>query len=348
MSCFHPLKAFKIGVNPDTGKDILKITPYAVDHIEFCRDRWEMSEWHAMSQRASKVVRDFKEIPCGTCQGCCIDKSREWANRMMLELQDHDSAYFITLTYDELHVPETFYPDPDTGEAIPVMTLNPRDPQLWLKRLRKAFPDDHIRYFLCGEYGSSTHRPHYHAIVFGLHLDDLVPLNGSKEYFTSTSLQRTWSTISKGNYAPLGFVLVAAVTWQSCAYVARYVTKKLYGKEREFYEIHNLCPEFTRMSRKPGLAFRFYEEHPECVRKPYLYLSTEEKGIKFTPPKAFFKKFSDQFPEEAKEIKERRMQFAIEAKKAKLANTDLSYEEYLTVQESNFKARIKSLLRDKI
>lgn len=340
MPCFHPLKAFKIGVNPDTGKDILKITPYAVDHIEYCHDRWEMSEWHDMSQRASKVVRDFKEIPCGTCQGCCIDKSREWANRMMLELQDHDSAYFITLTYDELHVSETFYPDPDTGEALPAMTLRPRDAQLWLKRLRKAFPDDHIRYFLCGEYGTNTHRPHYHAIVFGLHLDDLVLIsNASDSYYRSAALEKTWT---------FGYSLVGQVTWSSCAYVARYVTKKLYGKEKEFYEIHNLCPEFTRMSRKPGLAFRYYEENPECVRKPYLYLSTEEKGIKFTPPKAFLKKFSDQFPEEAQEIKERRMQFAIEAKKAKLVNTDLSYEQYLAVQESNFKARTKSLLRNKI
>ena len=74
--------------------------------------------------------------------------------------------WFCTFTYDDDHVPRSYYPDPETGEAIPSLTLCKRDFQLLMKRIRRRFPDDHIRFFACGEYGSQTFRPHYHAIVF--------------------------------------------------------------------------------------------------------------------------------------------------------------------------------------
>lgn len=81
------------------------------------------------------------KIPCGKCVGCRLEYSRQWANRCMLELQYHDSAYFCTFTYDDDHVPRTYYPDPETGEAFPAMTLQKRDFQLLMKRIRKHFPD---------------------------------------------------------------------------------------------------------------------------------------------------------------------------------------------------------------
>lgn len=113
----------------------------------------------------------------------------------MLELQYHDSSYFVTLTYDDLHVPKSYYPDPETGEAHTSFTLCKRDFQLWMKRLRKKFSDDKIRFFACGEYGGQTKRPHYHVIVFGLHLNDLVKYKTVQEgdsyytYYNSDSLQ---------------------------------------------------------------------------------------------------------------------------------------------------------------
>ena len=145
--------------------------------------------------------KEILQVPCGQCIGCRIDRSRQWANRCMLELQYHDSAYFVTLTYDDLHVPKAYYPDPDTGEAHQSLTLCKRDFQLWMKRLRKRFSDDKIRFFACGEYGGSTHRPHYHAIVFGLHLDDLVKYKTVQEgdgyytYYNSDSLQSTMMAV---------------------------------------------------------------------------------------------------------------------------------------------------------
>ena len=133
-------------------------------------DRETYVEWHNHRYPRSALV----PLPCGQCIGCRIDYSRQWANRCLLELKYHDSAWFCTFTYDDDHVPRTYYPDPETGEAIPALTLQKRDFQLLMKRIRKKFENDKIRFFMSGEYGSQTFRPHYHAILFGLHLDDLL------------------------------------------------------------------------------------------------------------------------------------------------------------------------------
>ena len=155
-----------------------------------------------------------------------------------------------------------------------------RDFQLLMKRIRFKFSDDKIRFFMSGEYGSQTFRPHYHAILFGLHLDDLKPYKTVKEageyytYYNSESLQECW---------PYGYVVVGEVTWESCAYTARYVMKKLKGKEAKFYEEHNIQPEFTLMSRKPGIARRYYDEHPDIYEQDKINVSTPKGGKSFRP-----------------------------------------------------------------
>ena len=211
----------------------MKIVPYGVHHLELRKGRICTSDVPEISAYAEKTWLDWVEIPCGKCEGCRIARSREWANRCMMELEYHDSAYFLTLTYDEEHVPRHWYADPETGEAMQSLSLEKRHMQLFWKRLRKAFPDDHIRYFMCGEYGSTTFRPHYHAIVFGLHLHDLVPVQDIQRgdvgyrYYYSEALQKAWSVVEqKGEYdtprirKPIGYVLVGQVNWETCAYVA--------------------------------------------------------------------------------------------------------------------------------
>lgn len=282
------------------------------------------------------------KIPCGKCVGCRLEYSRQWANRCMLELQYHDSAYFCTFTYDDDHVPRTYYPDPETGEAFPAMTLQKRDFQLLMKRIRKHFPDDQIRFFACGEYGSQTFRPHYHAIIFGLHLSDLIPYKKVREggefytYYNSPSLQECW---------PYGFVVVGEVTWESCAYTARYVMKKLKGKEADFYGKHNIQPEFTLMSRRPGIARNYYDTHPTLFDTDYINISTPKGGKKFRPPRYFEKLFEvDQLLRSA-ELKEIKKRMAIESQKAKLARTSLTGDELLEVEEAAQVNKLKSLRR---
>ena len=334
LPCYHPLKAFVLGEKD--GKRLLKVTSYEVDHLERCGEGFACCTHPAYGRPGD--VTEFIEIPCGKCSGCRLQRSREWANRCMLELEYHKSSYFVTLTYDDGHVPIHYYSDPETGEALPSMSLVKRDFQLFMKRLRKKFGEG-IRFFASGEYGSQTFRPHYHAIIFGLVLDDLVPYKRSAQgfqYFNSASLQEVW---------PNGFAVVAPVTWETCAYTARYVMKKLTGPEAEFYENFNIVPEFSLMSRKPGIAWQYYEDHPDLYEHEFINISTEKGGRKFRPPKYYDKLFDLDCPEESARLKAVRQKMAAEAQKAKLQKTTLSYLDQLAVEERNQLARIKSLKR---
>lgn len=351
MSCFHPLKGFRIGTT-ENGKADLKVTSYSVDHMEYYPDdkRWHQIDIDFVSPRASRVVRNYTELPCGKCVGCRMDYSRQWALRCMLELQYHDSAYFVTLTYDDLHVPQSLYGDLATGEAHPSLTLRKKDFQNFMKRLRFAHPDDNIRFFAAGEYGSKTWRPHYHAIIFGLHLDDLIPYSRSAQgytYYNSESLQKAWSIYDKytGTYTPLGFAVVGEVTYETAAYTARYVMKKLKGKEALLYDGMNMEHPFTLMSRKPGIARQYFDEHPDLYNFDYINLATQKGGKKFKPPRYYDQLFDLEHPEEMAEIKAIRRRTAENATAAALDKTDLSYLDYLQVKEDNFNARIKSLER---
>lgn len=337
MSCYHPLNALWLGNKPD-GKKIIGFLGHPVNDSQtkiYYRGKW--------------YDRDrLLKIPCGQCVGCRIDYSRQWANRCMLELQYHDSAYFVTFTYDDDHVPRTYYDDPETGEAFPALTLRKRDFQLLMKRIRKRFDNDQIRYFACGEYGSDTFRPHYHAIIFGLHLDDLQLYKMVKQggeyyrYYNSPSLSECWQD-KDGN--PIGYVVVGEVTWESCAYTARYVMKKLKGKEAEFYEAHNIVPEFTLMSRRPGIGRLYYEEHPDMFDFTQINISTPKGGKSFKPPRYFEKLFEVDNPAKYYEIKEAQKRLAIASKQAKLQNTSLYEDELNEVEESNKVAKLKQLRR---
>ena len=185
---------------------------------------------------------DFSErqmglpVPCGQCLHCRINKRRVWTLRLMMELRCHEKAAFVTLTYDADHVPV----------VDGVQHLEKRAAQLWIKRLRKFFGVEGLRYYLCGEYGTRSRRPHYHAIIFGLGPGDLDPdwmlWNGQSGPATNTRparfdtpLYRTWAK---------GIVHVGEVTRQSIQYVAGYITKKIASDD----------DSFALMSRKPGIG----------------------------------------------------------------------------------------------
>lgn len=113
----------------------------------------------------------YVSIPCGKCHACLSNKRKSWAFRIAQELKHSETALFLTFTYDDDHV---IY-----GEFKP--TLFKRDMQLFLKRLRKYITDKkimsqraqkppQIKYFIVGEYGSETERPHYHGLLFNIPL----------------------------------------------------------------------------------------------------------------------------------------------------------------------------------
>lgn len=339
MPCYHPIKAFPIG-ETNAGKTAYKLAPYTADHVELIKGSWQAVSTSLRSSVASRVSRDFIEVPCGKCIGCRLDYSREWANRCMLELEDSSSAWFVTLTYDDLHLPRSAYADPETGEAYASYTLRKKDFQDFMKRLRYYFPDNKIRFFAAGEYGSNTHRPHYHAILYNVDFDDLEvykkSLNGDI-YWNSKKLDAAWNK---------GFAVIGDVTWQSCAYVARYCMKKANGYDRSYYEHFNIEPEFTLMSRKPGIGRMYLDKHPDLYQYQKIFISTPNGGKEMTIPKYFDRIVSQENPELIAALKEKRKAAAIARNEAIMQKTDLGYLDYLKVAEDNKKARIQSLRRN--
>lgn len=283
MACYHPLKAFLIGNNEITGKKVLKIVSYSTHHIDYVGSEFIPVESDNTWFGAKKSYFRYYTIPCGQCIGCRLDYSRQWANRLMMELEYHDAGlcWFLTLTYDNDHVPITNSVDDNTGEFRENLTLCKRDVQLFNKRLRKRYGDG-IRFYLAGEYGEHTFRPHYHGIYFDLPLDftHMKVWSRTEQGFTLYTLDELNDIWSNGR------VIIAPVSWDTCAYTARYVTKKLTGEAKKFYEDFNLTPEFSLMSRRPGIARQYFQDHPDCI-DDRIYLSTDRGGLSFRAPRYF-------------------------------------------------------------
>ena len=347
MACYHPLKAFQIGFHP-SGKPKYKICSYDVQCVYVSSDGSSFGSPVVHYNPLYKCIVDYIEIPCGKCIGCRLQQSREWATRIMLESQDHDENWFVTLTYDDDHIPVIDFAksvDEDTGELLDtgtLQTLCKRDLQLFNKRLRKHFKDDKIRFFACGEYGENTARPHYHVIYFDLHIKDLKFFKMSRlgdKYYISDTLTRLWGK---------GHVLLAQLTWESAAYVARYVTKKFSGDLAKYwYDDIGLTAPFTVMSRRPGIASNYFDYNASDLLKFDGGVISTKTGAKIYPnPRYFKRKLDFLFPEEYGNIKVQKMQNA-RLKTELLKNSlDIDYQDYLLQREETFNKRVaKKLVR---
>lgn len=341
MSCFHPL----VGYRQKGSSDKLIIVRAKEDVKDFVFPPKDFQVRHRY---------ETLTVPCGKCIGCRLDYSRTWANRMMLELPYHDSAYFVTLTYDDDYVPVHEYlsneVDPDTGEVIgepvfePSLSLEPDHVQKFMKRLRRQqdyyYGNQDISFYFVGEYGSSTCRPHYHAIIYGLRLDDLQVFrvsDGNTTYRSST-LEKLWS---------FGFSSVGSVTWETCAYCARYMLKKQKGNTAAIYDYFNVYPEFSRCSLKPAIGKRWYDEHKdECYEYDEIILSTAKRSVKAKPPAYFDAMYDLEFPERMKEIKANRRMVASLHELAEMEQFSGTYLELLAVKELTLKDRASRLKRE--
>lgn len=349
MVCYHPLKGFVLGTRENGKKDI-KVCSYDVQYIfrHIDSETWYKScdTFSASNYNMRYIyITDFIEIPCGQCIGCRLSYSRDWANRCMLESLYHDDCYFVTLTYSDEFLPESHYFDKDTGEQLTSYTLRKRDLQLFMKRLRKNYLfDNKIRFFACGEYGGKTQRPHYHLILFGLHLDDLKKYKTSSigdVYYNSEFLDKCWQN--------KGYVVVGQCTWDSCAYVARYVMKKAKGKTASVYEDFGMSPEFVLMSRRPGIAYQYFLEHNgEIYGDDKIYLSTKKGGKTVKPPRYFDRLEEEFFPDILESVKNNRVECAMSIKDYKMLHSDLSYQDLLQIEENAKSNRLEKLKRNLI
>lgn len=232
--------------------------------------------WSGSVDLATRKAVRF-DVPCGQCIECRIHRSRHWALRCVHELRSHKHSSFLTLTYR----------DDDLVWGSQVPTLYPRHLQLFFKRLRKCFPDRKIRYFSCGEYGDRSGRPHYHVILFGIDFvgDRVLDSNASKpdySMYRSALLNSLWSH---------GDCLIGDVTFDSIAYCARYTLKKITGKGSSFYSALDIEPEFSRMSRRPGLGADYFDKYYVDFF-PNDFCLIPQSNVKLSVPSYYSRRFS--------------------------------------------------------
>lgn len=192
----------------------------------------------------------------------------------MHESQMHDVNSFVTLTYKEEHL---------------ASSLCYRDFQLFCKRLRRRMGP--FRFYMCGEYGEQFNRPHFHACLFGMFFADRVfhrRMPSGFNIYRSAVLEELW---------PYGFSSIGDVTFESAAYVARYIVKKVTGDLAEEYYVSSdgevLVPEFTRMSLKPGIGATWLAKYgSEVFPRDQVIV----RGVPCKPPRFYDKLYRDSNP----------------------------------------------------
>ncbi|AXL14800.1 replication initiator protein [Microviridae sp.] len=249
-----------------------------------------------------RISGDPIRVACRNCIACKIDRSKEWAVRIMHHAQLHEENMFVTLTYDEDNLPR------DQG-------LHHEHFQLFMKRLRKyawAHHKKKLSYYMCGEYGEKFGRPHYHAIIFGMKMPD------TKKYgklFNSETLEGLWG---------LGYTSIGTVTLESAAYVARYIMKKVTGDQAENHYVKAFVdqdtgeivdtfvvkPEYNRMSTKPAIGKEWFEMYENDFGNDPENQICHINGKQFPMPAYYLKRLKAQNPTKYESVMKARTEHA--------------------------------------
>lgn len=239
VPCYHPIPAAQY----DPGGPVALHPPYGEAHLD---------------------------LPCGACLGCRTARAADWAKRAMDEAKSHEHNCFITLTYDQDHLP-------NDGRLIP------EDLQKFFKRLRRAVhrgadgivsnPSASVRYLCCGEYGELTARPHYHALLFNVSFTDQITVG--KHLTESPALGKLWL---------YGKHKIGTLTGASANYVAQY-TLKSAGKIYATPDGEVLPKPFFRMSLKPAIG----KTHLLKYKNDYLHGYVIVEGKKARIPRAYLR-----------------------------------------------------------
>lgn len=262
------------------------------------------------------------DVPCGQCINCRLEYSRQWAIRCLHEAQMHDENCFVTLTYSDENLPKD-------GSLV----LS--DFQKFMKRLRRAY-EKKIRFFHCGEYGNKFSRPHYHALLFGIDVRNKENNLFVGKLSSSKMLENLWNK---------GYNVVGDLNFDSCAYVARYIVKKVKGKNSvdHYCEIDKSnglikserLPEYCTMSRRPGIGTSWFEKFSDDV---YPSDSVIVNGKEVKPPKFYDKIIEKNDIEYFRKIKAIRNNLPLKV-------IEDNYDDRLLVKEKVMESKIKFMKR---
>lgn len=214
-----------------------------------------------------------------------------------------------------------------------------KDLQDYWKRLRKK---QKIRYYAVGEYGSKSLRPHYHAIVFGLQLNDLEFYKrnyNNDNLYTSKELEKIWGK---------GFVTVGEVNAQTIGYTARYCMKKLKDDDLQRYIEHvGIEPPFMVCSQ--GLGKKYYEDNKDSLLEfGEMIIEDKEGGKRYGIPRYYKTKLENDYPQEYEVSKELKAEIYRKAERNLLHDIGKSREEYLNDEARRNKIKAEKLRRDNI
>lgn len=299
MPCFHPIEAWRGDKNP-SGKRKLIFS-------------------------ASRGIGLPIQVPCGQCVGCRLMRAQDWSLRCVHEAQFHEENSFVTLTYSEASLPASRSVEP----------LHLRD---FLRRLRRHLFPKRVRFFACGEYGSQTLRPHYHALLFGHEFfEDRVP-------YRSTDYGRTYTSVVLDRLWGHGQCEIGSLTSQSAGYVARYSLKKITGDLAAAHyrrvdlatgEVFDVLPEFLAMSKQPGIGYRWFQQYAPDLRDDFAIVLTADGSRRQNIPKYYDKLFDE------RELAQRKLDRKARARKYRVDQSPTR----LAVREECKVSAIKALKR---
>lgn len=222
------------------------------------------------------------DVPCGRCYACLANRRNQWTFRLLNELKVAESNYFVTLTYDQDHIPTT-----RLYNRFDIPTLDKTDVQKFKKRLRGEIlqnedPDGpyikkseksgnyspKLRYFTCGEYGSQGNRPHYHTLLYNLP-KSYVRTNPINQKLYSPILEEVWGK---------GMVDIGKIQRESAHYVSQYTLGHLI---EEKWKNDPRKKPFALMSRKPGIGLSYVDENiKDYYHNTKDSYATGENGVK--------------------------------------------------------------------
>lgn len=256
--CTSPNKAW-MPIEPDQeGKKHLRFRPPSVS---------KMAEYEMI------------ETPCNKCVSCDMLRALRQAVQLHCELRTTDTrSYFLTLTYDNEHLPEDF-------------SVDKQELQRFIKRLRKWHTKNNkgkMRYKSQGEYGGMFGRPHYHLAIFNLELTDLQLIGSEANYpaYESETLSKIWGK---------GQVHLIDLVFENCLYITTHHIEQKTSDSVKTHEkpirhpltnklITERKPEFSTQSSKPGIGKQFFEKYMSDMY-PSDFLTY--KGQKMPVPKYF-------------------------------------------------------------